>query len=514
MALKQTVRGAPLVWGLTPYTILPPQDLAGLVGGTDWPPYIDADRLATYAEYEALVENRPWEVFDDLKLKDDARSKIVIAMALPELVCNVWADSVWTDAPGLEFGASAANDRWETFAAENDIEQAGWESVFGASMFGTSVWKLHVDESEPVEQIKLDEISPAIYFPNLRPGSDRIVDSVVLAWEENRSPQDQRPDLWQVREVHALNPQGFYTIVYQERRRPTRPTGDGDPWRDSKPTQVTKLDFLPFLDLHGARWTGRYWGMSELARITSICDEIDNRLSDIAEVLEYHGKPILQVPKALMRNQTLDVGADRAIGISDEKLADIARYITYDGKITEQLASLDKLLEVAFLTVETPRTYFGLGVEGAAVSGTSLRLQLQNYLKKAKRWQRREAKRLRQLGEFVMRIDGMNQKTARDSQVQDGSPLPADDEQEARIENLLTGNAVLSSRKTAIKRLRRVEDVDEEIQQIESEQSAASQGAPTAPGLAAAGIEVSGQVGEEPPPQEATTVPPVVRVGG
>lgn len=513
MALRQTVAGAPLVWGLTPYTLLPVQDLSTLAGVQTWPPYVDADRLQTYDDYEALVENRPWEVFDDLKLKGDQQSKIVIAMALPELVCNVWADSVWTDAPGLEFGADAANERWETFARENDLDTAGWESVFGAAMRGTSIWKLHVDENDPIEQIKLDEIVPSIFFPTLKKGSDRTFADVTLAWEEDRAPGERRPDFWQVREIHALDTDEKYTIIEQERRKPTRVTGGGDPWTTISTTK-TRLDFIPFLDLHGARWAGRYWGMSELARITSLIDEIDNRLSDIAEVLEYHGKPILQVPKSLMRNQTLELGADRAFGISDAALADVAKYITYDGKITEQLASLDKLLEVAFLTVEAPRTYFGLGIEGSAVSGTSLRLQLQNYLKKAKRWQRREAKRLRTLGEFVMRIDGMSQDQARDSKVNDGSPLPADDEQEARIENLLTGNAVLSSRKTAIQRLRRVEDVDEELAAIDEDAAAASQGAPTAaPGIATTGIPVTGQVGEEPAPQAATT-PPVVTLGG
>jgi hypothetical protein len=513
MALRQTVAGAPLVWGLTPYTLLKPLDLSALIGAPDWAPYIDAERLAQYEAYEALVENRPWEVFDDLKLKGDQQSKIVIAMALPELVCNVWADSVWTDSPSLEFKADRANARWETFARENDIETAGWESVFGAAMRGTSVWKLHVDENDPIEQIRLDEIVPSIFFPRLKPGSDRTFVDVVLAWEEDRSAPDEKPEWWQVREIHIVpSESGRYTIVAQERRRPNR-VNDASGWSTTSRTE-TRIDFLPFLDLHGARWAGRYWGMSELARITSLVDEIDNRLSDIAEVLEYHGKPILQVPKSLMRNQTLELGADRAFGISDATLADVAKYITYDGKITEQLASLDKLLEVAFLTVETPRTYFGLGVEGAAVSGTSLRLQLQNYLKKAKRWQRREANRLRALGEFVMRIDGMSQEQARDSKVNDGSPLPADDEQEARIENLLTGNAVLSSRKTSIQKLRRVEDVDEEIAAIEAEQSAASQGAPAAPGITeTTGIPVEGQVGEEPAPQEATQAPPVVRVG-
>jgi hypothetical protein len=502
MALRQTVRGAPLVWGLTPYTLLPPLDFAGLLDRSDWPPTVDAERLDRYTEYEALVENRPYDVFEDLQLKGEQRTKIVLALALPELVCNVWADSVWTDPPELEFGGSQANDRWETFTRENDIEQAGWESIFSAAMRGTSVWKLHVNEDEPIEQIRLDEVPASIFFPTLKKGSDREFESVVLAWEEDRADaSSNRIDLWYVREFHVIDDTGKYRIRQQEKRARER---DRNAWNTTL-DQPTELDFVPFLDLHGARWAGRFWGMSELARITSIVDEIDNRLSDIAEVLEYHGKPILQVPKSLMRGTVLEIGADRAFGIADAELADIARYITYDGKIADQISALDKLIELGMLTCEVPLGYFGMGIEGASVSGTALKLRLQNYLKKAARWQRRETKRLRQLGEYVMRIDGKSQEIARDSKVNHGSPLPADDEQEARIENLLTGGMPLSSRRTSIQKLRRVEDVDEELRLIEADAEATAPPAPTvAPGLAAAGVTV----GEEPAPQSAQAPPP------
>lgn len=496
-SIRQTVAGAPLVMGLTPYTLRGPLVLPTGSKVRDWPPYVDEERLKMYDDFVALVENRPWDVFASLKLKGDQKEKIVLALALPELVCNVWADSVWTDPPQLEFKSDEANARWEIFARENDLQQAGWESVFSAAMRGTSVWKLHVDEDEPIEQIRLSEVPASIFFPKLMRGSDRLFEHVVLAWEEDRAAYgDKKPNYWHVREVHQLGDDGRYTITTQERKNTVVSGG----WSLVKDVEETDLDFIPIVDLHGARWSGRYWGLSELSRITGIVDEIDNRLSDIAEVLEYHGKPILQVPKSLMRGLTLELGNDRAFGISDPALADVAKYITWDGKIADQLASLDKLLELALLTVEAPITYFGLGVEGGMPSGTAMRLRLQNYLKKAARWQRREANRLRAIGEFVQRIEGKAQKVARDSKVNDGSPLPADEEQDARIENLLTGNAKLSSRKTSIGKLRRVEDVDEEVKAIEAEESAAgaTRPAPVAPGLAAAGVAVAGEEAEPP----------------
>jgi hypothetical protein len=506
-SIRQSVRGAPIVVGLTPYTLLGPIDFEGTLR-TDFPPDIDSDRLERYGEYLALIENRPFDVFSDLQLKGEQRSKIVIALALPELICNVWADSVWGDAPKIEWKSDAANDRWERFAQENDIEQAGWESVFAAAFRGTSVLKLHRDENRAYEQVRLDEIPASLFFPSLKPGSDREFESVVLAWEEDRAnPGDTRVDLWQVRELHVLEG-GRYVIHYEERKRGSTTKGG---WRRvaEKGFSDTGLDFVPFVDLHGARWSGRYWGMSELARITSIIDEIDNRLSDIAEVLEYHGKPILQVPKSLLVGNTFLKGADRTVAISDPALADVTKYITYDAMPDSQIAALDKLVSLALLTCEIPSTYFGEGVEGGAPSGTALKLRLQNYLKKAARWQRRETQRLRTLGEYVMRIDGdgVSSDQARESKVTHGSPLPADDEQEARIENLLSGNAVLTSRETSITRLRRVEDVEEELAKIDGEQQATGAAAPTAPaGLEGAGITVEGtdadqgpQAAQEPP---------------
>lgn len=504
MTIRNSVAGAPLVQALTPYTLLDTADALP----SDFPPSVDFERLQKYQDYEALIENRPYDVFDDLQLKAGQQSKIVLALALPELICNVWADSVWNDPPTLEFGQSKANDRWQQFVRENDVEQRAWESVFSAGFRGTSVVHLIRDDDQAIEPIRWDEVSAAIFFPTLKKGSDREFESVTLAWEEDRGDGGAR-DRWQVRELHLIE-NGTYVIHYQERRA-TRAEGG---WNETK-FERTDLDFLPFVDLHGARWSGRYWGVSELARIMSITDEVDNRLSDIAEVLEYHGKPVLQVPSSLVVNGVLQKGADRTFSLRDPEMKDVARYITYDAMIDSQIAALDRLLDLALLTCEVPSTYFGIGVEGSAPTGVAMKLRLQNYLKKAARWQRRETTRLRTVGEFLMRIDGegVSNEQARDSKVMHGSPLPADDEQEARIESLLTGGEVLSSRRTSISRLRRVDDVDEELALIDQDAAQAASGAPSGTptpqptGLAAAGVTL-----DLTTPQSETTAgaPPTV----
>lgn len=467
--------GQPIIAGLTPYTrrtIELPETTP------DWPPFVDAERLEVLKTYTALIENRPQDIFEDLQLREGQKEKIALAIALPELLCNVWADAIWSDPPTVEMPSDALDERWQAIDEANDFtEIGGWESVFGAAAWGTSILKLRVDEARLDQwdsDVVIEEIDPAIYFPRMKRGSSRDVDSVVLAWEEDRAdPDAERRDLWQVRVLHFIE-NGNYRIVTQERR----PQGISGrvPFAVVKQETIEGVDFLPFVDLHAKRWRGRYWGVSELSRQMTIFDEVDNTISNIAEILEYHGKPMLQVPASVIYGGDLVKGVDKAIGIRRPEEAEIARYITFDGKVDDQLAHLDKLAELAFLTNESPRTYFGLGTESAPPSGVALKLQLQNFLKKAGRWQRNETLRLRQLIPMAIALDAkvpIAKLSDALPKIVHGSPLPADDMQDAQIEQGLYG-AGLSSRELSIRKLRRVpsDEVDEEVARIEDEKAA------------------------------------------
>lgn len=504
--------GSPIVEGLTPYTRTSVQIVERR---SDWPPARDQARLSVYSDYMALIENRPGDIFDDLMAREDQKSKISLALGLPELLCNVWADAVWADPPEVEMPSTKLDDRWSAIDDANDFSEiGGWESMFGAAAWGTSVLRLRRDEARLDlydSDVVVEEIDPAIYFPILKRGSSRDVQSVVLAWEEDRSdPDAEVQDIWQVREFHYVE-QGQYKSVRQE-RKPAGAFNRAD-FVIVKEEAPPGVDFLPFVDLHAKRWRGRYWGVSELSRIVTIVDEIDNTLSNVAEILEYHGKPMLQVPASVIYGGTFLKGADRTMGIRRPEEANIARYITYNGQITEQLADLDRLLELALLTCEVPRTYFGLGTNAAAPSGTSLKLQLQNYLKKAARYQRAESMRLRTLIPMAIRLDskgGVAKLRDAMPEITHGSPLPADEEQEARIEQGLFG-AGMSSLELSIRKLRRVpaDQIDEEIARISAEKAAsvsalpaalrANAGFPGAPATAPGAAQPSGTPPSGPP---------------
>ena len=493
--------GQPIIESITPW------QRRGILGSPerrrDWPPALDEQRLERYEEFEALIENRPQDIFERQQLSQGQRTKIALALALPELLCNVWADAVWSDPPSLEWKNDSLRTSWDEVWEANGGADLGWSSLFSAAFRGTSVLKLRRDEELGDligTEIGIEEIHPGIFFPIMRPGSDRLIESVVIAYEEERG-DDTRPEVWLMREHHFLDGEGKYAIRYEERKK-----GATGAFRETKLEEID-LDFLPFIDLHSKRWSGRYWGMSELSRNFTLFDEIDNRWSEIAEVLEYHGKPMLQVPASLMRGGVLEKGADRAVGIRNAADADVARYITYDGMIDSQIAALDKLVEHVFLTTEVPPSYFGFA-EGMSLSGTALKLRLQNFVKKAGRYQRLETQRLRRLARMVHRM--MGETEAEWANVVHGEPLPIDDKERAEIEAMLTGNAKLASRLSAIKRLRNVEDAQEELDTIEDEEAEAVSNVasprggsplPTPSGLRAAGITpiAAAGAGTEPP---------------
>jgi hypothetical protein len=483
--------GSALIEGITPYTVRR-ISVGDAIQGRDWPATIDADRLKAYGDFESLVTSQPWEVFDRLTLRPGQEERVVLSVALPELLCNVWADGLYGEsAPEITFPADATRDTWDAIWSDNGGDDVlGWEATFATAMRGTGV--IHVFREDD-GRVRLEPISPGIYFPQLRNGSSRDVEAVRLAWEEDRAdPDSDRSEIWQIKRLYQLD--GEQLVVTTLERKSGSSTGFAVV-DEERPEGV---DFLPFVDTHAKRWDGRYWGISELARSMSLFAEIDQRWSQIGEILDYHGDPMLQVPASMLSGSTLAKGNQRALGLRDPREAYVARYITFDGKVADQIATIEKLVSTILLTNEVEEAYFGQ-IEGGSPSGTALRLRLQNYVKKVGRWERKDDERLRRLADLALRLADVTEAEARIPKIDRGSPLPADEEQEGRVLQSWQ-KAGLLSRKTTLRLSRLVDDPEEELRAIDADQPApgSAQGLPapdTRPGLEAAGVTVGSVIG-------------------
>jgi hypothetical protein len=492
------VSGQAFVQSLTPWTVRRISVPGGV--SNDWPPEVDAGRLEAYAEYEALIENRPWEVFSRLSLRADQAERIVLALSMPELVCNVWADALWGEnAPDITFPSDTTREAWDAIWAENGgDDELGWQAIFGAAFSGTGVEHVYRDDDGTV---RIESIPPSIFFPTLRRGSSRQIETVTLAWEEDRPAADNRTAPWQIRKDYWLEGE---QLVIQTRER----KGGETSWREVDTLRPDGVGFIPFVDYHAKRWRGRFWGVSEVERNRSLFAEIDAGLSRLGTSLEYHGEPTLQVPASVLFGGVLPKGADRVIGIRDPAEAPIARYITYDSQIDGQLGEIDKIVDLVLLTSEIQKAYTG-DAEGTAESGTALRLRLQGYMKKVGRWTRIDADRIRRLADMALQLSGVGDEAQRIAKYTAGNPLPVDDEQEVRILSMMLADGTIS-RKTYMMQTRRFDDVDAELEQIDQEQG---QVAPTSgfglPTLPTPTVSVPAGLGVSP-----AGTPPESRPGG
>lgn len=456
------ISGQPMVESMTPWTVR----TITLPGGQtrDWPPDVDTDRLQAYRDYVALIENRPADVFGRLQLRPEQTDRLILALALPELVCNVWADALWGEnAPDITFAQDGTRETWDQiWTANGGDDELGWQAIFGAAFSGTGIEHVYRDDDGTV---RIESIPPGIFFPTLRRGSSRQIESVTLAWEEDRPVDSSRLKTWQIRRDYALD--GDQLVIL------TRERAQGETsWNELGELRPEGVDFLPFVDYHAKRWRGRFWGVSELSRASTLFAEIDAALSRLATTLDYHGEPTLQVPASVLFGGVLPKGADRVIGIRNPDEAPIARYIEYGGQLDSQIRELEKLIDLVLLTAEIQKTYTG-DEAGGASSGTALRLKLQGYLKKVGRWTRVDADRMRRLTDFGLRLAGVTDAAQRVATYTAGNPLPVDDEQEIRILSMMKADGTIS-RRTYMQLSRRFDDVDEEIAEIDKEAGEAS----------------------------------------
>src|SRR5690606_6916834 len=119
-------------------------------------------------------------------------------------------------------------------------------------------------------------------------------------------------------------------------------------------------------------------------------DELNNRLSQIAVILDKHSDPAIAVPAGSMTedekgNPVFHVGRDKVFEILG-KDAVIPVYITCDGKLDAAFKELDFLIDKLLMRAQFPPVALGkdnAGTSGA--SGLSIKWRMNSLLAKINR---------------------------------------------------------------------------------------------------------------------------------
>jgi hypothetical protein len=369
---------------------------------TTYPPKAHQERINTYQRFERLFLGQHKQVF--AATPQPYQMRRYIAANFAGLISRLSADLLFGEEP--DFVATqddeAAKEALTQIVTRNGLHAVNYESALSNSFRGDAVykarWGKRTPQSEQPEAI-VEEVPASIYFPELDEDDVRKVSRVTLAWVK-RDPREAKR-LYLRAEVHdpgIIRHQLFdmgsapsiavagsnAAISIGGKQLQQVPLSTLDAYQDLPEEEQTGLDHIPVFHVPNFRYGSRFWGISDYEGLESLFESLNNRVSQIDEVLDKHVAPKIVLPPGFV-DKDGKVRFDRMETVELHPGDQPPSYITWDAHLTAAFTQFDKLLDLLFMLSETAPSAFGLDKFGVAESGRALRLRLLRTLAKINR---------------------------------------------------------------------------------------------------------------------------------
>ncbi|MED4619472.1 phage portal protein, partial [Priestia megaterium] len=220
----------------------------------------------------------------------------------------------------------------------------------------------------------------------------------------------------------------------------------------------------------------------DLTYLKPLFDEINNRLSQVASILDKHSNPALALPMGLLVE---DENGRPMFNVQDSKVFEIdgkqdiiPQYVTWNGQLIECYSEIDRIVDMILMTAEIPAVALGKSDSGTSgSSGLAIKFRLNSLLAKIKRkrkYYEKGLKRVFLIAQHLEKIVGIADYEVTQPKLHFTDGLDKDEMEQANMMAVRTGGAVTMSQKTAIMKLDGLteEQADAEIVRIEEEQKA------------------------------------------
>jgi hypothetical protein len=376
-----------------------------------YPPKGHQERIAAYQRYERLFLGQHKLVFAVVPQPYQMKRYIVANFA--GLISRLSADLLFGEQPdflsaSLKAGLATqegekAQEALAQVVSRNNLHAVNYESALSNSFRGDAVYKVRwgkrTPQAEQPEAI-IEEVPASIYFPELDDDDVRKVIRVTLAWVK-RDPKDTkraylraevhepgviRHQLFDLGSVSTLSVAGSQvgTVTIGGKALQQIPLNTLEAYQELPEEEQTGLDHIPIFHVPNFRYGSRFWGISDYEGLESLFESLNNRVSQIDEVLDKHVAPKIVVPPGFV-DEDGKIRFDRMetieLGPGDQPPS----YITWDAHLTAAFTQFEKLLDLLFMLSETAPSAFGLDKFGVAESGRALRLRLLRTLAKINR---------------------------------------------------------------------------------------------------------------------------------
>lgn len=465
--------------------------------GEYYPHPLHEKRINRYRENRMLFLGQHYDVFQKYsdRISNKDRKTLYISANLPGLICKKSADFLFGEAAIVSAGKqddSAEQKALDRFVEENDFNINTYESALGNAYRGDAFFKIRygqeydgmLPEDADPPRVIIEAQNAEYVFPETATGNNTKIIAYHIAVPYQDDPIDNTQD-W------TLQVESHYPgrIEYREFKMvpiATTPEGDVIQWRitaeveGSYKTQQTGVPFPLVVHIPNFSTDDTWEGHDDLSEHKPIIDEINNRLTMIANILDKHADPAIAVPAGTLGedeygNPTFRVGIDKVFEVMGKEDV-IPQYITWDGQLSHCFQELERLNNLLLTIAEIPLVALGSDNSGTSgSSGLAIKWRMNTLLSKINRKRQYYDKGLKrvfliaQLLEQAVKGKLDYEITVPKIKFRDG--LPKDDAEMANVMSIRTGGMPTISQKTAIMMMDGLteEQADKELERINQE---------------------------------------------
>lgn len=468
--------------------------------GEFYPPVSHEHRIERYKTNKKLMMGDHLEVFSKkgYKLNHSQKDLLYISVNLASIICKKSADFLFGEPLTVDAGkgdASKEQIALNRITENNDMSIKNYESALSNAYRGDSFFKIRVGQEyngelpEELDEYKvIIEAQNAEYvFPETMIGDANKIKiyHVAVPVRTDGETVEIQESKWELH-IESHYPGKIEYSKFQLRPIEITPEGEIKSWKigneitAARKAVSTGIGFPLIVHVPNFSLDDSWTGIDDLTEHRSILDEINNRISQISDILDKHADPAIAVPIGTLRE---DANGNVIYNVAAEKVFEMAskddfapQYITNSNPLlTEAFKELEMLIDLLFTVSEIPSVALGRNDSGTSgSSGLAIKWRMNSLLSKINRkrqYYEKGLKRVYVIAQMLENAVGIDSYKVTVPKLKFNSGLPKDEMEQANIMAIRTGGKATLSQKTAMMMLDDLteEQADAEIERMESE---------------------------------------------
>lgn len=471
--------------------------------GEYYPPQEHIGRINRYKENKQLILGNHYDIFEKQynRLTGTQRNMLYISVNLASLICKKSADFLFGETPVFSAGNNDNSNEQkalERIVNENDLNITNYESSLSNAYRGDSFYKIRwgqrygglIPESADPYRVFIEAQNAEYVFPETSPTDANTIIAYHIAYPVQ---VDGSSEEW------VLNVESHYpgVIRYSKyRMNPFKFTSyenSVNEWKiyaeitDARREVNTGVPFPLVVHVPNFSLDDSWQGISDLDELRPMFDELNIRLSKIAEILDKHSDPAMAVPSGTLEEDEnglpiFRVAQNKVFEIMDKNEV-IPQYITWNGQLDAAFREIEQLIDLILTTAEIPAVALGKDGSGTSgASGLSIKWRMNSLLAKINRKRQYYDKALKRALLIAQLLEHSRSDSRLDYEIvtplirfKDG--LPDDELEQAQIAQIRTSGRATQSQLSAIMQLHDMteEQARLELKRIRDEESSEMQ---------------------------------------